>query len=55
MKWWVFILLPFQLLAQETYTNCGDLVPQNYQVSYDADKVYYWDISGGTITYSNDN
>ena len=47
MKWWVFILLPFQLFAQETYTNCGDIVPQNYQVSYDVDKVYYWDISEG--------
>jgi len=55
MKWWVFLLLPFSLLGQETYVNCGDLTPQNYQVNYDADKVYYWDISGGTITYSNDN
>ena len=55
MKWWVFLLLPFSLLGQETYVNCGDLTPQNYQVNFDADKVYYWDISGGTITYSNDN
>jgi len=55
MKWWVFLLLPFSLLGQETYVNCGDLTPQNYQVNYDADKVYYWDISGGTITYSNNN
>ena len=55
MKWWVFILLPFQLLAQETYTNCGDLVPQNYQVSYDDDKVYYWDISHGEIIYEPEN
>ena len=55
MKWWVFILLPFQLLAQETYVNCGDLTPQNYQVNFDANKVYYWGISGGEITYSNGN
>jgi gliding motility-associated-like protein len=55
MRWWVFILLPFSLLAQETYVNCGDLTPQNYQVNFDADKVYYWDISGGEITYSNGN
>ena len=55
MKWWVFILLPFSLLSQETYVNCGDLTPQNYQVNFDADKVYYWGISGGTITYINDN
>ena len=55
MKWWVFLLLPFSLLGQETYVNCGDLTPQNYEVNFDADKVYYWDISGGTITYSNDN
>ena len=28
---------------------------ENYQVDFDADKVYYWGISGGTITYINDN
>jgi gliding motility-associated-like protein len=55
MRWWVLILLPFQLLAQETYTNCGDIIPQNYQVSYDADKVYYWDISEGEIIYNQGN
>ena len=55
MKWWVFILLPFSLLAQETYTNCGDLIPQSYQVNFDANKIYYWDITGGEITYNNGN
>ena len=55
MKWWVFILLPFSLLAQETHVNCDSIAPQNYQVDFDADKVYYWGISGGTITYINDN
>ena len=55
MKWWVLILLPFQLLAQETYTNCGDIIPQNYQVSYDVNKTYYWDISEGEITYNQGN
>ena len=55
MRWWVLILLPFHLLAQETYTNCGDIIPQNYQVSYDADKVYYWDISDGDIIYNQGN
>ena len=55
MKWLVFILLPLQLFAQETYTNCGDIVPQNYQVSYDVNKVYYWDISQGEIIYNQDN
>jgi|TARA_R110002020_G_scaffold146360_2_gene320967 gliding motility-associated-like protein len=55
MKWWVFLLLPFSLLGQETYVNCGDLTPQNYQVNFDADKVYYWGISGGTIVYKNNN
>ena len=55
MRWWVLILLPFHLLAQETYTNCGDIIPQNYQVSYDADKVYYWDISDGDITFNQGN
>ena len=55
MKWWVFILLPFSLLAQETHVNCDSITPQNYQVDFDADKVYYWDISGGTIVYNNNN
>tara|TARA_R110001632_G_scaffold119557_1_gene232131 strand:- start:23 stop:553 length:531 start_codon:yes stop_codon:yes gene_type:complete len=55
MKWWVFILLPFQLLAQETYDNCLEISPQTYQVSYDADKEYHWQISGGYILTSNDN
>ena len=55
MKWWVFILLPFSLLSQETYVNCGDLNPQNYQVDFDANKIYYWDVSGGEIIYNNGN
>ena len=46
MKWWVFILLPFQLLAQETYDNCIEIPIQTYQVEYDANKEYYWYISG---------
>ncbi len=46
MKWWVLILLPFQLLAQETYDNCGDIPAQSYQVEYDANKEYYWHIMG---------
>jgi len=46
MKWWVFILLPLHLLAQETYDNCVDIPVQNYQVEYDADKEYYWHIMG---------
>ena len=53
MRWLVYILLPLQLFAQETYTNCGGIIPQNYQVSYDVDKVYYWDITGGEILYNN--
>ena len=55
MKWWVFILLPFSLLAQETHVNCDSITPQNYQVAFDVNKVYYWDISGGEITYNNGN
>ena len=55
MKWWVFILLPFSLLAQENHVNCDSITPQNYQVDFDANKVYYWGISGGTITYNNGN
>ena len=55
MRWLVYILLPLQLFAQETYTNCGDIIPQEYQVSYDVDKLYYWDISGGEILYDDNN
>tara|TARA_Y100000034_G_scaffold119454_1_gene161279 strand:- start:812 stop:1342 length:531 start_codon:yes stop_codon:yes gene_type:complete len=55
MKWWVFILLPFHLLAQESYFNCEDIAPQNYQVSYDANKVYYWNISDGEILSNTGN
>ena len=49
MKWWVFILLPFHLIAQESYFNCENINPQNYKVSYDVDKVYYWSVSDGQI------
>ena len=52
MKFWVFILLPFQLLAQETYVNCDSIEPQNYQVNFDADKIYYWGVTGGDIIYN---
>jgi gliding motility-associated-like protein len=55
MKWLVFILLPFSLLAQETHVNCDSIAPQNYQVGFDVNKIYYWDISGGEITYNNGN
>jgi len=38
MRWWVLILLPFHLLAQETYNDCEIIQPQSYQVDYEADK-----------------
>ena len=55
MKWWVLILLPLQLLAQETYTDCENIQPQNYQVEYDANKIYYWQVSNGNIILDNGN
>ena len=55
MRWLLYIFLPFSLFAQETYTNCGDLIPQIYQVEYDGDKTYHWNVSGGIITYSDVN
>ena len=55
MKWWVFILLPFHLLAQETYNDCVTIEPQSYQVNYDADKNYYWSISSGEVVSTFDN
>ena len=55
MKWWVFILLPFHLLAQESYFNCEDIAPHNYKVNYDIDKIYHWNISDGQILFNYEN
>ena len=55
MRWWVFILLPLHLLAQETYDNCLTIPPQTYQVAYDADKVYNWQVSSGQIVSTLEN
>jgi len=55
MKWLVLILLPLNLLAQETYNDCATIQPQSYQVSYDADKIYYWSISNGEVVSTLDN
>ena len=54
MKWWVFILLPFNLIAQSTYTTCENL-NKSYEVEYDVDKVYYWSVSSGKIISDNGN
>ena len=55
MKWWVFILLPFWVYSQETYNNCDEVEPQNYEVEYNSDRLYFWEISGGEIIYNNNN
>ena len=55
MKWLIYILLPLQLLSQETYDNCLDISPQTYEVSYDTDKEYYWWVSAGDILSTNNN
>tara|TARA_R110001606_G_scaffold369169_1_gene525127 strand:- start:1218 stop:1748 length:531 start_codon:yes stop_codon:yes gene_type:complete len=55
MKWLILILLPLQVFAQEIYNNCGDILPQTYQVNYDINKEYFWDISSGIIVYNNNN
>ena len=54
MKWWVLLLLPFQLLAQDTYDICEDLV-KTYEVEYSSEKQYYWSITGGSIISQQDN
>ena len=55
MKWWVLLLLPFQVFTQDTiYNNCEDLV-KTYQVQYDSEKYYYWDVTGGNIILQNAN
>ena len=55
MRWWVLILLPLHLLAQETYNDCAIIQPQSYQVDYEADKIYYWSISHGDIISASSN
>tara|TARA_R110002167_G_scaffold12329_1_gene52464 strand:+ start:206 stop:730 length:525 start_codon:yes stop_codon:yes gene_type:complete len=54
MKWWVLLLLPFQVFAQDTYNNCKDLV-KTYYVQYDSEKEYYWEIDGGNIISQDQN
>ena len=54
MKWWVLILLPFQVLTQDTYDICEDLV-KTYEVEYSSDKQYYWSITGGDVVLQQDN
>jgi len=55
MRWLVYILLPFSLFAQEEYDNCENIPIQTYQVDYDVNKEYYWQISAGEITSLTDN
>ena len=55
MRWLVFILLPFNLLAQDSYNNCETVAPQTYQVDYDADKLYFWSVSNGDAISVADN
>ena len=55
MRLLLFILLPFSLFSQEIHDNCEKVPLQYYQVEYNVDKEYYWDVSGGTIEYSNSN
>jgi gliding motility-associated-like protein len=55
MRWLVYILLPFSLFAQEEYDNCENIPIQNYQVDYDVNKEYYWQISAGEISSSTNN
>ena len=55
MKWWVLLLLPFQIFAQDTiYNNCEDLV-KTYYVEYSSEEEYYWEITGGTVISQNQN
>jgi len=54
MKWWVLLLLPFQVLSQDSYNICEDLV-KTYYVPYDAEKEYYWQITGGEILSQEEN
>jgi len=54
MKWWVLLLLPFQVLAQDTYDICEDLV-KTYEVEYSSEKEYHWNVIGGDVVSQNAN
>ena len=54
MRWWVLLLLPFQVFTQDTYNICEDLV-KTYYVPYDTEKEYYWQVTGGDIVSQEDN
>ena len=54
MKWWVLLLLPFQVFAQDIYNNCEYLV-KTYYVQYDSGKEYYWKVDGGNIILQDQN
>ena len=53
MKWFIILLFPLQIFSQGIYNNCEPIPPQNYEVSYDINKDYYWEVNGGYITNSN--
>ena len=43
MRWLVFILLPLNLLAQDSYDNCEEIALQTYQVEgYWASDQFFW-------------
>ena len=46
MKWWVLLLIPFQVFTQDTYNNCENLV-KTYQVQYNSGQ------GGGMTVYEN--
>jgi len=54
MRWWVLLLLPFQLLSQDTYNICEDLV-KTYEVQYSSEKQYYWHVTGGNVISQQEN
>ena len=55
MKWIFLLLLPLNLFAQESYDNCLEILPQHYQVEYDADKSYYWSVPNADIVSYDNN
>tara|TARA_R110002051_G_C8698251_1_gene494006 strand:+ start:634 stop:1188 length:555 start_codon:yes stop_codon:yes gene_type:complete len=53
MKWFVILLFPLQVFSQGNYNNCEPIPVQNYEVLYDINKDYYWEVDGGVITTVN--
>lgn len=55
MKYLLLILFPLSLFSQQVIDDCYEMLPMEYSVTYDVDKVYYWDVPEGNIISQTSN